>query len=302
MAPRLGATPALPKNKTNPAGGSRLVTSWMADFDRRNKKILRELEQYLAAIPALETDPDTMMLNARRYFYQIDPARLMATVAKLFADQLGPAATTFTEWVRIAYASGSVEARRALKTLLDDTRDLTAVLRELPYLRRLAYVEARVFESMKGFVGERGARLGAVLLEGLSDGLSLRDIKKSLVEEFAISRSRAERIARTEVIGALRRGRIDEAADTAERFGVEIGLMWFSALSPTTRQSHAELHGQVLTPDEVKEFYTQDGNAINCKCSQVEVILKDGQPIQEKLVARETERRQAYLTKEESKE
>lgn len=297
LTPRPQATPPLPRNKANPAGGDRLVSGWLADFDRRRKKALASLDTILAAIPV--TEPAQMQTNARRYLYQIDPTTLVATVTRLLAEVLGPAAETFAEATTAAYAAGTLEGRRVLLTLLDDTRDLTSALRELPYLRRIGFVQARVFEEMKGFVGETASRLGGVLLEQLAEGKAIRDVKKALVEEFGLSKVRAERIARTEIIGALRRGRIDEAAETAEQFEVEIGLMWFSALSPTTRQSHAALHGKVLTPDEVREFYTEDGNAINCKCSQVEVVLKDGKPIQGKLVEREAARRDSFLKKKD---
>lgn len=297
LAPRTQATPPLPRNKANPAGGGRLVSGWLADFDKRAKRAMVSLDAILAAIPV--TEPAQMQTNARRYLYQIDPARLISTVSRLLAEVLGPASETFAEAVQVAYAAGTLEGRRVLLTLLDDTRDLTGALRELPYLRRVAFVQARVFEEMKGFVGETAARLGSVLIEQLAEGKAIRDVKKALVEEFRVSKSRAERIARTEIIGALRRGRIDEAAETAEQFDVEIGLMWFSALSPTTRQSHAALHGKVLTPDEVREFYAEDGNAINCKCSQVEVVLKDGKPIQGKLVEREAARRDSFLKKKD---
>ena len=41
-------------------------------------------------------------------------------------------------------------------------------------------------------------------------------------------------------------------------------MLWASALKPTTRASHARRHGRVYTIDEVRDFYSRDGNAINC--------------------------------------
>lgn len=273
------------------------MKSWLTGYDQAALKLRAELEAILDGLAVQE-----LTTNARRYLYFIDPAQLSSTVSRLLAEILGPAAETFAEGVTAAYQAGTLEARRALMSLLDDSRDITSALREVPYIRRIAYVQARVFEQMKGFIGETGSRLGGALLESLSEGVSIKEAKLRLVQEFGLSRTRAERIARTEMIGALRRGRIDEAQDTAEQYGVEIGLMWFSALSDTTRASHAALHGKVLTPDEVKEFYAVDGNAINCKCSQVEVILKDGEPIQRKLVERERARRQAFQQKQKGEE
>lgn len=276
------------------------MAAWLVDFDRRSKLFRRRVETILDALPVEEMETAPLVVNAtRRYLYKIDPAQLVSTVSRLYEELVGPGAEAFAARAREAYAAGTLEGRRVMKTLLDDTRELTAPLREAPFLRRVSYVQARVFEEMKGFNGDAGAQLGKVLLEKLSDGKSIRDTKKALVEQFALTRVRAERIARTELIGALRRGRVDEAQETAEKFGVEVGLMWVSALSPTTRLSHAEMHGKILTPDEVRQFYTEDGNAINCKCAQVEVILKDGKPLQEKLVSQETAKRAAFIDSKE---
>lgn len=229
----------------------------------------------------------------------IDPDQLSFTVRELFDQQMGEVSRAYTGQAYTAYQAGAATAERSVRTILDDTKDLTKELAGVPFLQRAAYVRARVFEEMKGFLGDQAGRLGAVLLEGLADGESIATIKSRLVEEFSLSASRAETIARTEIIGAMRRGRTEQAEATAEELGVEIGLMWFSALSPTTRQSHAERHGRVYTPDEVRDFYSEDGNGINCKCAQVEVVMKDGKPLQEKLISRETQRRETFLKAED---
>lgn len=211
---------------------------------------------------------------------------------------MGNVSQAYTGQAYAAYQAGAATGERSVRTILDDTKDLTKELAGVPFLQRAAFVRARVFEEMKGFLGDQAGRLGAVLLEGLADGESIATIKTKLVEEFSLSTSRAETIARTEVIGALRRGRIEQAEAVAEELGVEMGLMWFSALSPTTRQSHAERHGRVYTSDEVRDFYSEDGNGINCKCAQVEVVMKDGVPLQQKLISKEADRRKAFFKEE----
>ena len=81
-------------------------------------------------------------------------------------------------------------------------------------------------------------------------------------------------------------------------------MMHFSALSPTTREDHAARHGEVYTVDEVAEWYSVDANGINCKCTQVEVLLdENGDVIQDKLQQREIDRKDTYmksLSKEEA--
>jgi len=281
-------------------GGSRQVAASVGAYKRRLADfratlfgMLDEMHAEVVEVPSASTE---IQVNAVRYMYQVDPARLTETVRTLFENLVGAhVAGDFATQAQASYQAGAATADRSLRTLLDDTRDLTRLLRESPFLQRVAFVKARVFEEMKGFTSDTASRLGAVLMEGLADGRSIAHIKSVLAKEFGVSVGRARTIARTEVIGALRRGRIEQAQSTAEELGVEIGMMWFSALSSTTRVTHAERHGKVFTPAEVKQFYTEGGNAINCKCSQVEVIMKDGKPLQQKLVGREDERRRAYL-------
>ena len=47
----------------------------------------------------------------------------------------------------------------------------------------------------------------------------------------------------------------------------KMGILWFSALTPTSRDSHAERHGVIYTTDEVRSFYSKDENSKNCLCS-----------------------------------
>lgn len=60
-----------------------------------------------------------------------------------------------------------------------------------------------------------------------------------------------------------------------DRLGLNTGLLWLSALKPTTRWWHAAEHGKVKTTDWVREFYSRDGNKYHYYCSQIPVLLND---------------------------
>ena len=57
--------------------------------------------------------------------------------------------------------------------------------------------------------------------------------------------------------------------------GMNTGLLWLSALKPTTRSWHASRHGKVYTTEQVRDFYAENGNRYNCYCSQIPVLLND---------------------------
>lgn len=50
-------------------------------------------------------------------------------------------------------------------------------------------------------------------------------------------------------------------------------LMHFSALSSTTRKSHAERHGKLYTAEEVIAFWNDPANRVGCKCSIISVLV-----------------------------
>nr|WP_315528256.1 hypothetical protein [uncultured Achromobacter sp.] len=76
----------------------------------------------------------------------------------------------------------------------------------------------------------------------------------------------------------MKRLEADEAA--AKKMGFNQKYMHLSALSPTTRKSHAARHGQLFTANEVRQFWSDKENVAGCKCTAVAVMLdKSGKPL-----------------------
>lgn len=284
--------PILPANVSNPANQGRRVSTAMKRVDA----IIAETQAWL--LLALEQMPkrvtNAALVNAQ-YEYLVDLTQLQDIVAQITARM--QAATGAMQGAATgAYAEGTAQANVNLSGLTDDyARPLTSLLSSEPYVRRSSLVAARVFEEMQGFAGETGADLARVLFTGIEEGRNPLDVARDIRERFGVSRSRAERIARTEVNGALRRGRLDEEQDAQDRLGIKTGMLWASALKPTTRPTHARRHGRVYTIAEVRDFYSRDGNAINCFCSLTSVLLyENGNPTSKRAIDRMTAKREAY--------
>jgi len=157
---------------------------------------------------------------------------------------------------------------------------------------------SRAFEEMQGFSGQTAKDLGQVLFRAIQDGENPKQTAKTIRERFGVSKSRAERIARTEITGALRRGRWDEVRETQKKVGDTIRLIHYSALIfGRTRTTHAERHGKIVTVGEQAAWYASNGNAINCLCSQSEVVVdENGEPIFGKaLLDRMAKQKAAFL-------
>lgn len=85
----------------------------------------------------------------------------------------------------------------------------------------------------------------AVLERGVAEGLGVRQIARQLRAEWGdLSRMRAERIVRTEVVRASNMGAQVGAETAARLYGLDIEKEWLAALDGRTRDTHAEAHGQ----------------------------------------------------------
>lgn len=284
----MAGNPALPRHPTNPVGQTAVIRQARRDWSKHIKQVQKWLLARFEEIPRQRMEANWGRITVNRYDYQVS-AGLMNSILEELVTRLasGPTKSRWLNYVRDSYRKGTAEEVINLQNIAGDRypRTVASVFRSDPWLTRIALIEARVFEEMKGLEGDTARELGRVLSHGVENGLAPREVADSIRERFSVSQSRANRIARTEITGAYRRARLDEDEDANKRLAIRTGLLWFSALSPTSRQWHMAKHGIVHTQEEVREFYSTGGNAINCKCSQASVLLdKDGNPENPKFI------------------
>lgn len=277
MTTKKPKSPILPSKQSDPTGLDPLERKAMKDFARRMKKVGKIYSD------ALDRFPSSPAANAS-YEYQLDPTLLSMILGDasilvdavlleggqnnlwFSEDYIDPASTrgTAQAFVNLSQQSAVYAAQR---------ESLQAILLSAPYQQRMTLTYARVFEEMKGFTAETKRDMARVLTDGIGRGLNPKVVARNLHDQIGIETRRANRIARTEITNALRTARWDETDEAKKSLGLLIKLLHFSALSPTTRQSHALRHGNLYTTDEVRAWYATGANAINCKCTQVEVLV-----------------------------
>lgn len=279
----------LPSNKTDPTGIDQLERKAMKDFARRIKKVGKIYKDSLQRFPA------SLAINAH-YEYQLDPVLLNMVLndASILTDAVLVEGDQNNNWftenyVEVAVVRGTAQTFANLSqqsaTYLADRQSLQSLLMSEPYQRRMMLVYTRVFEEMKWLSAEVKRNMARVLTEGIGRGLHPSVVAKNLTAQAGIEKRRANRIARTELTTALRRARWDEADEATRDLGLNIRLLHYSALSPTTRQSHAIRHAHLYMTEEVRRWYAIGANAINCKCSQVEVLVDaKGNPLNSKII------------------
>lgn len=294
--------PLIPRSKTNPAGQTRGIAKATGSINKHLSSVQKWLLDRFNDIQVTRTQ-----LNARyaqynienvTYEYLISIPELQSIVDELMLQIAETPADELVEQVMLSYEAGTATEVANLAAISSDyTREITAVLVSDPYLKRAALVQSRVFELMEGFEGDTGRDLARVLREGIENGDNPLTVAETIRQRFGVSKSRAERIARTEITQAQRRAIFDEDKDANERLGIRTRLLWFSALSPTTRKNHAKRHGHTYTQENVRAFYSKSSESINCKCSVRSVLVdEDGNPLpsNNRVIDRMAEQRQEF--------
>jgi SPP1 gp7 family putative phage head morphogenesis protein len=160
------------------------------------------------------------------------------------------------------------------------SRSLRDVIFTEPYRTRVGFAQIKSYEHWTGQSAQIKSDLAQIIGSAVADGKNPAAVRTVIRDSLGVSKSKAAAFAQTDITDALRQARMAEAESASEEFGMKIGLLWTSALKPTTRPTHARRNGKVFTTAEVKEFYGRDGNRYNCRCAVTEALLdSDGAPI-----------------------
>lgn len=277
--------PTLPRNEASPTQTTRQIQRAFKQIRQALKSIEEGVIGRFERIPVTERVGNVESREVT-YEYLLDTFLLddiNSFIAEMINEYVMRAVSgepIVIGQVELAYeqaASGAVLNIAAQTEAFRRTVEQT--LLSQPYRTRIALVRARVFEEMQGFTDQTRTDLGRTLADGMALGQSPRQIARSIRDRIGAAKSRAERIARTEINTAHRRAIIEEDQQVNDE-GIQTALLWFSALSPTTRANHARRHGRTYTRQEINDFYSRDANAINCKCSVRSIILGDnGSPL-----------------------
>jgi len=177
-------------------------------------------------------------------------------------------------------AAQSVSNLAALSPAYAASRALETVVYSAPYQNRLAMAQLKSYEHWTGLAATQKAELTQIIGRAVIDGKNPKAVTTEIMERMDVGRSKALSWAQTDITDTLRQARMAEADYTSENLGLKIGLLWTSALIPTTRQNHAARNGKVFDSAEVKAFYSVNGNRYNCRCAVTEALLdENGKPI-----------------------
>ena len=270
--------PLIPGNKKDRTGTAGILRRCLAVINVR----FAGLEK---AILGLFDGIQTYTLNdAAGVLYAMTPAQLAQLAGELSAsldywlmnNSEDAARFWYSPYVAEAHQLGAAQTSLNLANLslaYAASRNLQQIVFSEPYRNRVGIAQTKSYEHWKGQSAAIRSELAQIIGSAVADGRNPKDVRSLIRDRLDMSKSKAASMAQTDITDALREARAAEADQARETFGLNIGLLWTSALIPTTRPWHASRNGKVYTSRQVREFYGQNGNRYNCHCSTTECLL-----------------------------
>ncbi|WP_262800574.1 phage minor head protein [Enterobacter hormaechei] len=221
-------------------------------------------------------------VNAGKFIYDMSAqelADLLEAVQGILDDYLlegGEQNLWAMDYVVAEAQRGTLEAFNNLSQqsqVYASQTTLQELLSSPGYLNQISAARLTTFSDWKVISDTARGDLTSIITDAVARGVNPRETASVISKRLDVSMSKAKNIAQTEQVGALRQAQWNETDWAADRLGLNTGLLWLSALKPTTRTWHASRHGKVYTTEEVLDFYAENGNRYNCYCSQIPVLL-----------------------------
>ncbi|HAS1181952.1 TPA: phage head morphogenesis protein [Enterobacter cloacae] len=229
-------------------------------------------------------EPSLYQVNAGKFIYDMTAAELadlLQVVQSILDDELldgGSQNLWAMDYVIAEYDRGTLNAFTNLSVqsqVYASQTTLQQLLSSPGHLNQISAVKLTTFSDWKVISDTVRGDLTNIITDAVARGVNPRETASVISKRLDVSMSKAKTIAQTEQVGALRQAQWNETDWAADRLGLNTGLLWLSALKPTTRWWHAAEHGKVKTTDWVREFYSRDGNKYHCYCGQIPVLLND---------------------------
>lgn len=297
MRPKRPASPIIPGNTTDRTGTAGILRRARAEINRRFAGLQAEVLAIFGRIRTYELNEAAIAAPAPapktppRIVYALTPDEMAQVAADLQAalDRwvlAGREARYIAWWDKYAAEAQQLGTAQSVANLTQlsasyaATRTLERVIFSEPYALRAATARFKSYEHWTGLAAEARADLAQIIGRAVVDGKNPRAVRAEIAERLGVSKSRALGYAQTDITDTLRQARAAEADAAQEQFGFAVGLLWTSALLPTTRATHAARNGKVYTTKEVREFYAVNGNRYRCHCGQTECLFdEEGEPI-----------------------
>lgn len=308
-------SPVIPRSRVDPTMSSKPVSKMARDIEDRYYRIKLALKSLFdQRLTGREREgnshqwhflchqhgdmPTLYAVNASTYIYDMTSQQLdeMLNLMQAILDQNLLDGGQYNLWasvyVQAELARGTFEAFTNLSRqseFYSQQTKLAQLLSSPGYQNQVAAAALSTYSDWKNISDIARGDLASIVIDSVARGVNPQETAKVISKRLDVSLSKAQNMAQTEQVGALRKAQRNEVDWSRDRLGLNTAILWLSALKPTTRPWHASRHGKVYTTEECEQFYAVNGNRYRCYCSNIPVLLDDdgkivNQGLVEKLV------------------
>lgn len=218
--------------RLDPSRTTHIVRSMVSDLYRRLNQIIAAVNELVVKDDAFgfnENKPNIsgIISNAGRWKFKTNDAKaaefrawLKAQVeAKVLSVDTNTGKPWTNEYIHSAYRQGVVRAFTDARPKTSSKSEAFYAGGKSEFLRdafaqpeataKLKLLATRSFEELKGITDQMSKDMNRILADGIAHGKNPKQIARDLTEEVDISKARALRIARTEIIHAHSEGQLD---------------------------------------------------------------------------------------------
>lgn len=281
--------------RRDPTGTTAIQRQFLREIVKRTNKLNRAIydlivhEDAFGLNDASPQDFRDFIQTNRRFKFETNAKKLAAFRQWLMEQinlgilEIDPAASTpgagwVGKFIRSAYKKAAVTAYTKVRSSLSKTKDFVAgstaeflaqAFDSPIALDRIELLATRAFEQLKGVTDQMSAQLNRVLADGLAHGRGPREIAREIDKQIGnINRTRAVRIARTEIVHTYAEGSLD----SYERLGVEeVGVLaeWSTAGDDRVCPQCAPLENVIMSTQEARGLIPLHPN---CRCAWIPAL------------------------------
>lgn len=303
------------KTKADPTGQAKNRKKGTLTLDRRLIKSEREIKALFRAVPRKRKTKATItndfLINAKTVYYEYEitdteSAQLGKSIEFIINNELLETQTGdmpynwyWKDNIELPYRQGTAEELVNFNQLIAGAVISGVLIKGLPprsvpieqvllgqnYREALNKVYVSNFEDIKTLSQRTSSQVMQQINAGIDAGDTPTAISKNISERFNVARSSAKRIADTEINKAYTDSKLNANDIAAAETGLRSGVIHISALTTTTRNTHAARHGNAYTTIDQRQWWDSNANRINCKCDVISVLIDS----QGKVVQTETQ-------------
>lgn len=291
------------KTKADPTGQASSRKKGTLTLNRKLIKSEREIKALFRTVPKKRktkaTITNDLLVNANTVFYEYEItdqelAQLQKSIEFILNNELLETQTGnmpfnwyWKDNIEQPYRQGTAEELVSYNQLISAAVIAGVLVKGLPprqvpiesvllsqsYREALNKVYVANFENIKTLSQRTASQVIQRINAGIDAGSTPTAIAEEISERFEVSRSSAKRIADTEINKAYNDSKIRANDTAAAETGLRSGVIHISALTPTTRNTHAARHGNAYTTVDQLSWWDSGTNRINCKCTTISVLI-----------------------------